>query len=88
MILIYIPSGVTRGALCSYFTSNVKVPHIYRQDTLIETFFASVVNPGAFITEMVGNLIYMLQGSRNCFVTCRQEQLRESSFKGISLHVT
>ena len=34
---------------------------------------------------MVGNLIYMLQGSRNCFVTCRQEQLRESSFKGMSL---
>ena len=34
---------------------------------------------------MVGNLIYTLQGSRNCFVTCRQEQLRESSFKGISL---
>ena len=28
------PSGVTRGAPCSYFTSNVKIPHTYRQDTL------------------------------------------------------
>ena len=35
MNLIYIPSGVTRGVPCFYFISNVKVPHIYRQDTLI-----------------------------------------------------
>ena len=29
------PSGVTRGAPHSYFTYNVKIAHIYRQDTLI-----------------------------------------------------
>ena len=65
MNLIYISSGVTRGTPCSYFTSNVKVPHIYRQDTLIQgknTSFAPDVNPCTFNTELAMNLIYIYSG--------------------------
>ena len=32
MNLIYMFSGVTRGAPYSYFTSNVKILNLYRQD--------------------------------------------------------
>ena len=35
MNLIYITLGVTRGVPCYYFTSNVKIPHIYWEDALI-----------------------------------------------------
>ena len=77
-----------RASPCYYFTSNVKVPYIAIQARYPKNYVlcASEINPCAFITVMAVNFIYVFQGSSTLtsFVTCRQEQVRESGSKGIS----